>query len=984
MRPEEVEAYELIEKKEIGDVNATGYLLRHKKTGAKVALLETDDENKVFYIGFRTPPVDSTGSAHIVEHTVLCGSRQFPLKDPFIELAKGSLNTFLNAMTYPDKTVYPVASCNDRDFQNLMHVYLDAVFYPNIYREEKIFRQEGWHYEMEQENAPLTLNGVVYNEMKGAFSSPDDLLERQIMNTLYPDTAYGFESGGDPEAIPTLTYEKFLDFHRRYYHPSNSYIYLYGNMDMAEKLRFIDENYLSAFSSQPVDSELTLQKPFSAVRELESTYPISEGESEKENTYLSLTKTVGDCLDRELYVAFEILDYCLCSAPGAPLRQALIDRGIGKDVYSVYEEGVRQPYFSVIAKNADASQKQEFSDTCREVLQKLATEGLDRKSLLAALNYYEFKYREADFGSYPRGLMIGLQMLDSWLHDDSLPFLHLEENAVFAALRDKVDSGYFEGLIQKYLLDNTHGSMVVLKPEKGLTARKDKELADRLKQYRDSLTLQQKQQIVADTRALKEYQETPDTPEQLACIPHLSRADMKQEPELPVNEVHEENGIKVLFHPIFTNGIGYVRLMFDCACVPAGLFPYIGLLRNMIGLLDTEHFSYAALFNEINLKTGGMTCSLSSFTEYADPEHYKITVDIKTKAFYHQLADAFDLIQEILLTTKWGDQKRAMELLDEELSRAQSEMLSAGHVVAMQRALSYQSGAAATAEALNGITQYRFLEDLSEHFDERAEDTLDKLRTLSRLLFRPENLSVDYTAQPEGYEKLPALLQKLCRELGQEEQIASEPVSEGFLPELRKRNEGFTSASQVQYVALAGNYRKHGLKNTGALKVLKMILGYDYLWNNVRVKGGAYGCMSRFLQTGDCCMVSYRDPHLKETLEIYQKAAAYIREFPDHPENEEKLTQYVIGAIGEADTPRTPQAKGNYGLDCYMAGITDDMIRQNRQELLSVTTQKIRELAPYLDAMTQDGCICALGGEEKVKEDADCFHTVEALFRQAD
>ena len=527
--------YETIEEREIGELNSKGTLLRHEKTGARVILMENEEENKVFYIGFRTPSVDSTGAAHIVEHTVLCGSEHFPVKDPFIELAKGSLNTFLNAMTYPDKTVYPVASCNNKDFQNLMHVYLDAVFHPNIYREEKIFRQEGWHYEMEDAEDDLTLNGVVYNEMKGAFSSSDDVLEREILNALFPETSYSFESGGDPEVIPELTYEKFLDFHRRYYHPSNSYIYLYGNMDMAEKLEFIDREYLGKFEKQAVDSEVKLQPSFPEMKEIQKSYPISEGESEENNTYLSVSKAVGSVLDRELYVAFQILDYALCSAPGAPLKQAMIDAGIGTDVYSIFDDGVRQPYFSVIAKNADLQQKEAFLDTYRQILTKLVKEGIDRKALYAGLNHFEFKHREADFGSYPRGLMYGLQMLDSWLYDDGKPFIHVEANETYAGLREKIEEGYFEKLIRDCLLDNEHGAVVVLVPEKGLTAKREKELAEKLQQYKETLSGEEIDVIVADTEALKAYQEEGDTPEALSCIPHLTREDIKKEAESYVN-----------------------------------------------------------------------------------------------------------------------------------------------------------------------------------------------------------------------------------------------------------------------------------------------------------------------------------------------------------------------------------------------------------------------------------------------------------------
>ena len=435
MNKENLTAYEVVTEENLTDIHSTGWLLRHKKTGARVMLIENDDENKVFNIAFRTPPKDSTGVAHILEHSVLCGSREFPLKDPFVELVKGSLNTFLNAMTYPDKTCYPVASCNDKDFQNLMHVYLDAVFYPNIYKREEIFRQEGWNYHLEQKEGPLKYNGVVYNEMKGAFSSPDEVLEREIMNHLFPDTTYGCESGGDPKNIPDLTYENFLNFHRTYYHPSNSYIYLYGNMDMEEKLAFLDEHYLSHFDYLDVDSVIQEQKEFGACRDVTLEYPVAENEGEEDNTYLSYNMVVGNAADSQMAMAFEVLDYALLSAPGAPLKQALLDVKAGKDVYGSYDDGILQPYFTVIAKGSNPDRKEEFVSVIRQVLGDIVKNGIDKKAVEAGINYFEFRYREADFSSYPKGLMYSLDILGDWLYESKAPFAQVQMLKVFENLK---------------------------------------------------------------------------------------------------------------------------------------------------------------------------------------------------------------------------------------------------------------------------------------------------------------------------------------------------------------------------------------------------------------------------------------------------------------------------------------------------------------------------------------------------------------------
>ncbi len=528
MKLSELKAYEILEERELADINSRGYVIRHKRSGARIAVISNDDDNKVFYIGFRTPPEDSTGVPHIIEHTVLCGSEKYPVKDPFVELVKGSLNTFLNAITYPEKTIYPVASCNDKDFQNLMSVYMDAVFHPNIYLHEEIFKQEGWHYELEDADAPVTLNGVVYNEMKGAFSSPDDVIQREILNSLFPDTSYGNESGGDPEHIPDLTYEEYLNFHRKYYHPCNSYIYLYGDMDIAEKLQWMDEEYLGKYDRIEMDSTIKLQEPFAQPVEIYKKYPIASSETEEDNTYLSYNLAIGTVLDKELYQAFDVLDYALLGAPGAPLKQALLDAGIGKDIVGGYDSGTLQPTFSVIAKNANLAAKDRFLSIIHETLTEQVKNGIHKKSLLAGINSAEFRFREADYGQFPKGLLYGIQCLDSWLFDDMQPFMHLEAINTYRFLKEQVNTGYFEDLVEKYLINNQHASVVVIEPEKGLNAKREAELAQKLDDYKASLSDAEIRQLVADTRHLKEYQEEPSPKEELEKIPMLNRSDMKK------------------------------------------------------------------------------------------------------------------------------------------------------------------------------------------------------------------------------------------------------------------------------------------------------------------------------------------------------------------------------------------------------------------------------------------------------------------------
>lgn len=969
---EKLSAYGILEKRSISDLNSEGYILKHRKTGARVTLLLNDDENKVFYIGFRTPPADSTGVAHILEHSVLCGSEHFPVKDPFIELAKGSLNTFLNAMTYPDKTVYPVASCNDKDFKNLVHVYLDAVFYPNIYHEDKIFRQEGWHYEMESRQDDLTINGVVYNEMKGAFSSPDDVVEREIMNSLYPDTAYGLESGGDPEVIPMLTYENFLDFHKKYYHPSNSYIYLYGNFDPEEYLAFLDEEYLNNYETLTIDSEIRKQNPFDAPKELVREYSIMEDEPVTDNTYLTYNIAMGTSLDPKQYVAMDVLDYVLCSAPGAPVKQALIDAKIGKDVYSTMENCILQPYFSIIAKSANVEQKEEFIKIIERELTKLAENGLDKKALKAAVNYFEFKYREGDFGSYPKGLMLGLQALDSWLYDDGAPFMHIEANNTYKQLREAIETDYFEELIRTMILCNSHKTIMTVKPVPGLTTRKDDALYQKLQTYKNTLSEEEVLKIVADTEALRSYQEQPNSKEALATIPLLTRGDMKKEAAPFINEERKIGDTTLLLHDVFTNGIGYFNMVFDLKKVPAELFPYVGILKAVLMMVNTENYSYGELFHEVNIHTGGIRVGTNVYVNADNMKEYKATLEVKAKALYENRDKAIELIKEIILTSDYEDEKRLQEIIEEARSRMQAAMTSGGHTLAAVRAMSYFSLSAAVSEQINGIPQYRLLEELCENFESRKEELKRNLKTLAECIFRKENLLVDYTGTEEGLDKIEEPIQNMADEL-----FGSPVEGTSFAPVFSVKNEGFMTAGQVQYVCRAGNFTEKGLPYTGALKVLKVMMGYEYLWNQVRVKGGAYGCMSSFYKNGDAYFVSYRDPNLEKTVEVYRQAAEYIK---NYDADERTITQFVIGAVSELDVPMTPQTKGSYSLSGYMTNLSMERVQKERDELLSIDAETLRGLYRYVEAFMEEECLCVVGNGDKIKENKEMFKKVEQLF----
>lgn len=964
-------AYEIVEERPIEDIASYGYILRHKKSGARVCVIANDDDNKVFSIGFRTPPEDETGVPHIIEHTTLCGSDKFPVKDPFMELAKGSLNTFLNAMTYPEKTLYPIASYNDQDFKNLMDVYLDAVFHPNITKYQEIFMQEGWHYELESEDAPLIINGVVYNEMKGAYSSPDEVLETAIEAALFPDNTYSKNSGGNPDHIPELTYEAYLEFYHKYYHPCNSYIYLYGDMDVEERLDWMDRNYLSQFGPAEINSSIEKQKPFDEIRYVETEYPITDDDPEENNTYLSYNKVVADVLDRELYQAFSVLDYVLVSAPGAPIRQALIDAGIGQDVYGSFEDGMLQPFFSIVAKNANEEDQERFVTIIEETLQELVKEGLNQDALLAGINSTEFRFREADYGQFPKGLLYGLQCMESWLFDDKKPFIHLECLDTLQFLREQMNTGYFEKLIQKYLLDNTHGAVVTVVPKKGLNKVREDALAEKLAAYKATLSPEEIKKLVEQTQHLHQYQEEPSADEDLRKIPMLGRKDMRKEAMLFHNEEMKAGNIPVVMHEIATNGIDYMTLMFECGDISQEDVPYLGLLKSLLGYVNTSNYGYADLANAINIYTGGISSGISVYPDLQKTGSVCVKYEVRVKVLENNLKDAMALVDEILTTSDLEDIKRLGEIIAQVKSRLQVNLSSSGNVVAAMRALSYQSRYAFYQDATLGIAYYKLIQKLDEQMKTNPKQVVDKLKALAAKVLVQNRLLVSFTGTKAAYEKAQPLFVQYFGRL-------PEGTQAGDMATIRlsKKNEGFTDASQIQYVARGGNFKNHGYTYRGTLKILKMILSYEYLWINIRVKGGAYGCMSSFLRTGESYFVSYRDPNLGKTNEIYEKIPEFVKNFePD----ERDMTKYIIGTFGSLDTPMNPEAKGSRSMSAYLQHIAYEDIQKERDDILNATPEDIRELADVIAAILEDDCFCVVGNENAIRAESGLFMSIQNL-----
>ncbi len=964
-------AYEFVSQTNIPEIAATGVSMCHKKTGARLYLLLSEDNNKVFYIGFRTPSKDSTGVAHIIEHTVLCGSKKYPSKDPFVELVKGSLNTFLNAMTYPDKTVYPVASCNTKDFNNLCDVYMDAVFNPNIYREDKIFKQEGWHYELSSRDDELTYNGVVYNEMKGVYSSSDGIIERGIGKTLFKGHPYGEESGGDPDNIPELSYEDYISFHKSYYHPSNSYIYLYGDVDMAERLEWLDREYLSKYERLDIDSSIPEVARWDKRREASFDYPVSDEESTDKAAYLSTHTLVGGECDPVMCAAFQVLDYVLLVAPGAYLREALIDAGIGEDILGGYQYGISEPYFSVIAKNASLEQKAEFLSVVKGVLYKLSDEGLDKQALKAAINVGEFRAREADYGSYPKGLIYGLECLNTWLYDSD-PSINLRFESIYGKLKSLVDEGYFEKLIKKYLLDNASEAVITFKPVKGLAKKREDELKKKLSDIKNSLSPEEIDNIINETNELKKYQSEPSSKEDLAKIPMLSREDIEKEPERLIYEKTSCSNQPMLYHDIFTSKIAYIQLLFRIDSLSSKELPYIALLKEILGYADTTKHTYAQLNTAINLHTGGIGFSLDNY-ENCNTHEYAFVLAANAKTLYSEIGWALDCMAEILLTTRLDDTDRIKDILLEVKAKVKEKLLASGHITASTRSASHDDKGKYFEDATKGIEYYKFLEYMSDNYDDKKDELKSILIDIAKKIFTEDNMLYNLTCDSEGRE---------CFEMAAKDYSKNYPLTAkrgdgfSFVPDML--SEGFVTASQVSYVARTGSISKHGYSYTGELQILKVLLSYDYLWNKIRVLGGAYGCFAQFTRNGKVAFSSYRDPNVAETDRTYDNVVEYIEGFNA---DERELTKSIIGAISAIDTPLTPYQRGLKGTSAYFAGVTDADMLAERKAILNAKPEDIKKLAPMIKAALSDNQRCVVGNKAMIDKASDIYTKIEALYK---
>lgn len=956
-----VHGFKVLSRETVDEVSSVAYEMEHIKSGARLFYLSNDDDNKVFSISFRTPPEDDTGVAHIVEHSTLCGSRKYPLKEPFVELVKGSLNTFLNAMTFPDKTMYPLASRNDKDFQNLMDVYLDAVFHPAMLHTPEVLMQEGWHYEMDGMDKPLRLSGVVYNEMKGALSSPDDLLSRKMMSALYPDTAYSYESGGDPESIPNLTQEGFVGFHKKFYHPANSYIYLYGKMDIDEKLSYLDSEYLSQYDRIDPHSELDYQKPFDKMQEVIEYYPVGSDEDTKGRTYIALSLSVSRYDDAETLLALEILESALFRSEAAPVRKAILEAGIGKDIGTDFSDELLQPMFSVILEGSDSEKKGRFLSIVKDTISELVRNGIDKTLLEAAINPLEFKLREADFGAFPKGLIYGIRIMNSWLYGGS-PSIYLHYEDLLRKMRDGLNTRYFEDIADKILLKNPHQVLVIMEPDKELAEKREKRLAESLAAKKASMSQEELQALMDNAHHLKERQQSPETPEALATIPLLKRDDIKKESDdLPL-EVIDVDQVKLLYSDIETNGIAYISFYFDMRTLPQELIPYAFMLGALLGAVDTKSRSYTELVNEINLHTGGFTFESTSIRKKDDPDVWRPVFKIKSKVLLPKTHEAFRIMRE-LMQSRFSDKKRIYDLLKVARAGFESDVLAAPQTLMAIRLGSYLSEAGAFAEN-GGLSAYPFLCNIIDDFDRKYEETASKLVKTLELIASKNGLIVGLTAPRESLKPFLDELKAFLDDLPEHTEVPAWHFN------ITNANEGIYAASAVQYVGKAGNFLRHGFKYTGAMRVLETMLRYGYFWTKIRVQGGAYGASTRITRSGLMMFSSYRDPNLRETLDVFDHTAEAVAAYNASPRELDKL---VIGTISGLDTPLTPKMKGNLAANCWLEGITKEDRQRTRDEVLGVTLDDLHSLAPVIDSVMKDNVFCVFGGDAKIRADKDIF-----------
>lgn len=962
--------YKLIQEKHIKDVNSDCVLLEHEKTGAKVFLMKNDDDNKTFGIGFKTLPKDNTGICHIIEHSVLSGSRKFQTKEPFMDMVKISMATFLNALTFPDKTIYPVSSRNEKDFKNLMDVYMDAVFYPVMKKDRRIFMQEGWHYELENAEDELNIKGVVYNEMKGAYSVPETTLYYRVNNALCPDTVYAMESGGEPYEIPNLTYENFCDFHSKYYHPSNSYIYLYGDCDMEERLEFLDREYLSNFEKEKIDNFEGNQKPFENTKNVFDEYSVSKDEDTKNKTFLAYSSCFGESNGLKDGIIEKLLSEILVDMQGAYLKEALLKANICEDVSSISMESTKFSSFGVYVINSEREYLDKFKEIVENVLREVVKNGIGKEKLIAVLNRTEFSIREL-LNSTTAGVEYFFSIFDTWLYGgspmDSLTF----DEALSEIREDILNNRLLERVIEEKILNNNHKAFIVLSPSAGLNDKKDLAQKEWLKRYKDSLSKIQIEKIIENTKNLIEYQQTESTEEQKATIPKLKIEDIDKETLKIPNEVEKIEDITVLKHNIFTSGINYVDICFDLKHISKDEIVYLSLVENLLKSLDKKSMTYKDFSVETFLRCGGVSTSITTLTNAKNREKFVPKFVVSVKFLGEKLKETVELLKVLLKETIFTDKNRIKEEVLSIKGELEQDVLGAGHMYGINRAKSYFSNKACYDERFKGLDYLKFIQDLAENFDDRIDNVLEKMEFVYNRMFKQNETIVNITTTEENFEEIKKAFVECVKEFPR-----FEDISYDFTFERENLKEGIATSSDVNYVTFAGDLKKLGIEYSGSFSLLSKILSTTHMHNNIRAIGGAYGAGLSITRDSEMLMFSYRDPNLKSTKETFNSVGKYVSEMEI---TEEELESFKISLVKDFNPLLTPKHKGYTSMVMYITGSDEKELELYLGQLLNTKLEDLRELGKVIDeVLSQDGFV-VVGNTNKIKENSKEFKNIVVL-----
>ena len=959
--------FKLVEKRFVKEVDAECLLFQHKQSGARLLKISNADLNKTFCITFKTVTESDAGTPHILEHSVLNGSKNFPVKSPFDILSKGSLNTFLNAMTGSDITLYPVSSMNDKDFRSLMHIYLDAVFNPLIYDDPRILEQEGWHHDLEHADSSMTYKGVVYNEMKGAFSSPTRELGYLVDQQLFPDTPYRFSSGGYPAAIPTLTYDDFIDFHRTYYHPSNSYIFLYGDGDTESELAFIDEHYLSKYTSSDQVVDIPLQPPFEALRSASGVYSATEDSELEGNTYLSLSFVIGLSTDHQLGLGLNVLSQALFNNESASVRLALREAGIGKDV-GAWVDDLKQNVLHIQVQNANPEDSEKFKQVVFETLEKTARQGLDKDAITGILNRIEFSLRE---GNTPqKGLYYNRQALGSWFWSDD-PFIGLEYEKTLADFKKALPLGYLEGLITKSFINNPHALLFTLNPQPGLEGENDARTDTELAAYKEGLSSEEVTLLVDHTAMLVDYQKSEDTPEALATIPLLDLEDINPEADWFIADESRVSRIPYLHFDTFTNDISYIRLFFDLRVLTEEQLPYASLLATLLGSIATENYTFGELDKALDTHLGGFSTYLTSYLQNRDDDQLIPKFVLSTKVMSPDQGKAFDFAEEILRHSQLNDIERIKDVLTRHNSRLSANVKRDGLGYARTRLFSYTTNAGMFDELTGGLEYYWFIKDLVDNFDERQAGLMNELSVVSELLFNKKNMVASTTCSDDAIGVFRKELKGFSRSLGKQK-----PAFQDWALESSVKNEGLMAASKVQYVLQGTDFTDLGYSWDGKIRVLNQIISREWLKNQVRVIGGAYGGFARFSPTGQVYFGSYRDPNLRSTLENYAKTPEFLSTLDI---DQMEMTRFIIGTISGMDRPETASQRGNTAVARYFTNLTQEQFQRERTAVLTTTLDDVKSYEKMVLTILENSPICVYGNEDELKENKDLFEKLITL-----